>query len=276
MCFDAVVSLLATAVGVPVFVHHHSFAHLMPDSRRGYHSVAQRLMRRHCHIVLCDHMGRLLARQHQVASARIITLSNAAFVPSVSDTSHVPQVAERSLGFLSNISESKGILDFFSLAERLRIQGHRISLLIAGPVDGDVLRQFEQRIARFGDAVYLGAVEDTQKAAFFSRIDLLVLPSRHVHEAEPLVMIEALAHGVPVLSTRRGCMPSVWEDALAMHTLDETDFVEQACTTLAPWIASAVVRAEWAAGARGIHARLHVQALQDWQALCQRICTPRN
>lgn len=269
MLFDALVARLAALAGVPVHVHHHSFACLEAPSLRWNHRIALALMRKCRHVVLCVHMGRLLASRHRIAQSQITVLSNAAFVP-------VPQPcpaqrrgdnAELRLGFLANITRSKGIFEFFEVAERLHAAEHQVRALIAGPLDRAIQRQFTERLAQCSFAVHLGALDEVAKADFFSRIDVLVLPSKYVHEAEPLVMIEALAHGVPVLATRRGCVATAWGDERAVHVLDEAEFAEQACAVLAPWMSSAALRHDWAVAAKESHACKRIEALAQWEGL---------
>lgn len=268
MAFDALAATTARWAGVPVYLHHHSFACLEDGTRRWYHRLSLAAMRRDRHIVLCEHMGQRLVQRQGIAPRRIVVLSNALFI----DASPLGQAGTRlagelRLGFFSNISRSKGILAYFDLVARLQAAGHGVTAWVAGPLDGRVDAQFHQRLAASPGARYLGALAGDAKQSFYGSLDLLVLPTRHPHEAEPLVLIEALSHGVPVLCTRRGCIANAWADGRAVHALEEGTFVEQAAAAMAPWLASAVVRADWRDAAHRHHARGRVLAEAQWQSL---------
>jgi glycosyltransferase involved in cell wall biosynthesis len=82
------------------------------------------------------------------------------------------------------------------------------------------------------DVAWLGAVHGARRTAFYESIDLLVFPTVYVHESEPLVILEALAHGVPVVTTRRGCIASALADGAAVQALEEARFVDAAAAVI--------------------------------------------
>lgn len=262
MLLDTLAAQLARGVGVPVVLHHHSWAYLMPDSTRRYHHWGLSRLRHHRHVVLCDAMAQALSLTWDIPPERIRVLSNAAWVPTAPvPTRRDPHgVGALTLGFLSNVVRSKGIDDYLDLLEHLQAAGHPVRGLIAGPVDPVIAASFEARLSALRDVDYIGPVGTDAKAAFFGRVDLLVLPSRHVHESEPLVALEALSHGVPALCTRRGCLPTAWADGAAVHVVDEHDFVAQALGVLGPWLVSPSMRERWALAASTVHAQARGRA----------------
>jgi glycosyltransferase involved in cell wall biosynthesis len=50
------------------------------------------------------------------------------------------------------------------------------------------------------------------KAAFLAAGDIFCMPTRYRYEGQPLVILEALAAGLPVISTRHAAIPSTVED----------------------------------------------------------------
>jgi glycosyltransferase involved in cell wall biosynthesis len=76
-----------------------------------------------------------------------------------------------------------------------------------------------QRAIRFiereqlGDAIeFAGHVSDEKKAGLLRSASLLVAPSHS--EGQPLVILEALAAGLPVIATRVGGVPEALEDGV--------------------------------------------------------------
>lgn len=49
---------------------------------------------------------------------------------------------------------------------------------------------------------------DENKARFFNDIDVFVFLTTYLNEAQPTVLFEAMAHGIPVISYDRGCIRS--------------------------------------------------------------------
>ena len=80
--------------------------------------------------------------------------------------------------------------------------------ILAGPPDGDAERAAIYSACReLGPRLeYRGPLYGEAKQAFFRAVDVFVFPTRYANEAQPAVVFEALAHGVPVLSYDRGCI----------------------------------------------------------------------
>ncbi len=103
--------------------------------------------------------------------------------------------------FLSRISPKKGLLDLVAAWARLRPPGWRC--LIAGPDEEHHRADVERAIAAAGmQAVFsfCGAVPDAEKWRLYASAELFVLPT--YSENFGMVVAEALACGVPVVTTR--------------------------------------------------------------------------
>ncbi len=78
-----------------------------------------------------------------------------------------------------------------------------VELVIAG--EGDELQRVEALVRRLGvksKIKLLGRVDDGLKVKLFQQADVVCLPSINRHEAFGLVLLEAMACGVPVIATR--------------------------------------------------------------------------
>lgn len=190
-----------------VVFHHHSFSYI--DTKSFVSSWMFKLVdQRAAHVVLSQGMGIRLAEKYELRG-EFIPVSNVAY--GVGDRLLArPRKALKTVGFISNISLEKGIDVFLDVAGLARLSGSSIKFLVAGPFQDDsVEKYFSDRVSTCGNVEYLGSVYGPAKSKFFDEIDLLLFPSRYANEAEPIVVLEALSSGVPVLSTARGCLPDV-------------------------------------------------------------------
>jgi len=111
-------------------------------------------------------------------------------------TSNQPKTAL----FLSRIHPKKGLLLLVEAWKREQPNGWR--LRIVGPDEAGHRDEVERAVslAQLQDVIYFsGPVEGEAKADVFANADLLVLPS--YSENFGMVIAEALAHGLPVLTT---------------------------------------------------------------------------
>jgi UDP-glucose:(heptosyl)LPS alpha-1,3-glucosyltransferase len=89
----------------------------------------------------------------------------------------------------------KGLAE--AIAALARIQDKRLVLLVVGKQDPSAYRKLAQRQG-VGDRVFF-AGKTADPYAFYRSADMFVLPTRH--DPCSLVVLEALAMGVPVIST---------------------------------------------------------------------------
>jgi glycosyltransferase involved in cell wall biosynthesis len=98
---------------------------------------------------------------------------------------------------------------FVELAARLRsaLPQKKLQFLIAG--DGPLRLELENGVQKLGLASdYLQFLGETNKMAeVYKTCDILVLTSEH--EGTPNVILEAMAHGLPVVATKVGGVPQV-------------------------------------------------------------------
>jgi glycosyltransferase involved in cell wall biosynthesis len=147
---------------------------------------------------------------HQAAARRVLS----------------PQYDEPVLGVLARMIPEKGIAELVDEVAAPVVQPRWRQLLIGAAFqDPSYVRGIERRIGelRLGDRIrLLGEVDDVP--AFLGSIDALVVPSTG-NEAQPTAIIEALAHGVPVV-VRRPLWSSDYEGLPVARYRDPSDLAE--------------------------------------------------
>jgi len=115
--------------------------------------------------------------------------------------------------FLSNMLEEKGPFVLLEALAALARKGVPFEARFAGawrkPLSPD---DFAARVAALGlerRVAHLGPVYGAAKAQAFANADIFVLPTHYDHEALPLVAIEAMMHGLPVITTKIGALPEI-------------------------------------------------------------------
>ncbi len=187
----------------PIFVHHHSFVYI--NSPSWFNRCFFALVRNEAHIVLSPNMGETLARVYALSPAAVRVVSNAAFYDS-DDDPRAPgdDAAPLHLGFLSNITFEKGIVEFFGILERLNQCGVEYRAHVAGPVASEARQTFDKLLAAAKDVEYVGPLYGAQKERFYRQLDVFLFPTNYANEAEPLVIYEAMRQGVHVMACDRG------------------------------------------------------------------------
>lgn len=194
--------------GIMHFVHHHSFRPINLGPLRGMRMLVKAGGRRQSHILLSQDMRRRFADLYLKEDGdRAVVLSNAyLFGPTLSPTPR--PVRPVTLGHMSVLTHDKGVEHLLALFASLVARGNDWRLVIAGPCADPGLRRALDvaTVAYPGRVDYRGAVSGAEKERFFADIDLFVLPTTLVDEAEPLVMLEAFGRGVDVVANDTGCI----------------------------------------------------------------------
>jgi len=110
--------------------------------------------------------------------------------------------------FLSNLIKAKGLFDVIKAAPRVLDKYRNASFIFAG----DWFRQEDkERIFSFikehnlsQNVTFTGPVAGKEKERYYLRSDIFILPS--YNEGQPFVILEAMAAGLPVITTDTGAI----------------------------------------------------------------------
>lgn len=129
-----------------------------------------------------------------------------------------PRSGEPAIGYLARICPEKGLHLLLEAFRELAAEPGReaLRLRIAGYLgarDRPFLAEQRARAAAWGlgeRVEYVGEVDLAGKVEFLRSLDLLSVPTVY-REAKGLFVLEALAHGVPVVQPRHGSFPELLE-----------------------------------------------------------------
>jgi glycosyltransferase involved in cell wall biosynthesis len=287
LAYGVIVAAMLRLTGAAVSIHHHSFAYIDRPSRlmRLFLKVSPR---RRLHVFLCAEMGGRFAAAYPEPSdapTASVVLPNAFMVPlagcaaaAVGDDAIESANRPLVLGHMSNLSLEKGCDLFLDLFERLAGAGAPVRAVLAGPVadPGLVSRIALMRITHGERFEYRGAVYGDDKVRFFEAIDVFAFPTRYRNEAQPLVLIEALAHGRPLMTIARGCIDCDHAGHESLVAASDLSFVDEAGAWLGGVIATPGRLTDLTARARrraADEAAAARRALDAWMGALARLTT---
>lgn len=119
------------------------------------------------------------------------------------------------LGVVGRLVEKKGIDTLIKAVSLLKQQGLAVELDIAGsgPLEAELKECVLNSGLRISDVNFLGALAHTQVADFITSLDAFVLPCQKDNNGDmdgiPVVLMEAMLSGVPVVSTEISGIPEL-------------------------------------------------------------------
>jgi glycosyltransferase involved in cell wall biosynthesis len=145
-----------------------------------------------------------------IASERLRVLPNT--VPDPGVTSRRASDGRFRVVYLSNLVRGKGYLDLLVAADLLVDEIPELEVVLAGAwYDG---REEAERLLaspRLSNHVRLaGVVSGAAKDALLRSADVFVFPPYQI-EGQPLVLLEAMAAGLPIVTTNSGLIPETVE-----------------------------------------------------------------
>jgi sugar transferase (PEP-CTERM/EpsH1 system associated) len=209
----------ALLAGVPVRIHaEHGRDAGDPDGSNRKHNLLRRLMAPvvDTYIPVSGDLRSWLRNKVGIPDAKNLLIDNGVdtgrFTPG--PRSPLPGMPDfgacfviGTVGRMQQVKDHANLIDaFIALRERLPEQRARLRLVIAG--DGPLYASIAARVeaAGLGDSVWLpGARNDIPE--LLRSFDVFALSS--IAEGTPVALLEAMASGVPVVSTRVGGVPEL-------------------------------------------------------------------
>jgi glycosyltransferase involved in cell wall biosynthesis len=152
--------------------------------------------------------------------------------------------------FLSSLTETKGYPNYLEALEMMSVEdGPQVHAVLCGPIMMDAYRQqfntaeaatkwIEDKLAVINQSgrvqlEWIRGARGAEKQALFKKAHIFVLPTQYPVEAQPLVIIEAMAHGCAIVTTDVGELPATVDGNCAIIQSQPTEqTVKQAMDTL--------------------------------------------
>ena len=136
----------------------------------------------------------------------------------ISEEMPTPQKGDREktvrILFLSNLLIQKGVFFLLDALQALHAKGIDFSCHIVGAESSEITRVFLSKIIKekklYNCVFYHGSKYGIDKEQFWNNADIFVFPS--LDECFPLVLLEAMKHGLPIVTTDEGGIPDIVKD----------------------------------------------------------------
>jgi glycosyltransferase involved in cell wall biosynthesis len=203
------------ALGVPAVLHLH--AAQLHHYYRALPSVLQRLTRwvfslPESVVVLGTAARTFVTEELGVPPQRVEIVING--VPEPVSVPHRRPASPdmRKVLFLGNLSERKGVSDLLRALARPGFDTAKLQVCLAGGGEVPAYQAMARILGVESFVQFEGWCDQARVAELLAQADVLVLPS--YDEGLPLVILEALAHGVAVVCTPVGEIPSALSDGI--------------------------------------------------------------
>ena len=217
---DFVVVQMLKRLGCQVVVHYHNKGVVTRQDRRLDNALYRRFFKDIKVILLSeclyDDVKKYVKRDDVfVCGNGIPSASIESFVSAPFDAAS-PEDKIPHLLFLSNLLISKGVV---VLLDALKILKEKGSCFTCDFVGGETVEMdatmFQNEVTKRGledMVVYHGRKYGKDKEAFLNGADIFVFPTFYHNECFPLVLLEAMEHGLPCISTTEGGIPGIVDD----------------------------------------------------------------
>jgi glycosyltransferase involved in cell wall biosynthesis len=250
-------ALLATArvLGYRRHLQHHSYAYLTRRSR--LLALLVRVAGPDTeHLVSCPRMRDDLRARYPGVRARVVGIAGALTVGPARTGPGTPLV----VGFLGNVTVDKGIGDALATLDAATRAGVSVRLRVAGPV---IDPEAERLLADRPEVERVGALPGPARDAFLDGVDVLLFPSRYVHESFGLAAWEAMGRGAPVIAYEAGCLTGAAVGAAGVVIDRDDDFAAAAVGTLRRFTAEPAAFLEASEAARRVAGRAASSSRRD-------------
>lgn len=144
---------------------------------------------------------------------------------SFKDQNSNPDKKAPSILFLSNLAENKGVYTLLDAAKILKNKSIPFYLNFVGKetkvISANDFNSKVKQLGLEGRVKYLGPKYDEEKNCVLSEADIFAFPT--YNDCFPLVILEAMQAGLPIISTYEGAISDIIEDGRTGYIIDYKD-----------------------------------------------------
>lgn len=226
--YNYIIVIAARIFNHNIYIHHHTSQHTKAKLLR--FSILSVIAKNLTNIALSEEMQRDLKNNYG-SKYKSIVIKNHSIISIKNNAASKFHEKNIKIGFISNITIEKGALRSIDCVRNLINHGIKATLIMAGPIINEGTKDFLLKAKKDlgSNLILLGKIAGKEKQDFFDSIDLLIFPTSYKYEAQPLVVLEAMAAGIPIIVSDYGYISEVTPDSsfvckdIAMFS----DFVKQ-------------------------------------------------
>lgn len=199
--FTEAALLLKRKYGIPIIYTCHSLVSSESSKRVSRIKRQAQLMRLANRVVVpSEWLKQEIRKRHPSINAKIKVIPN-----GVIRFSNISAAPSHKLLFVGRLIKSKGIESLIMALPMLKANNKHVHLTVVGkgsPHYRSYLRQLTRRLNVESNVRFIGALPHHKVQRLYSSYGAVIVPSKQ--ESFCLVALEALAHGIPLVSTRAG------------------------------------------------------------------------
>lgn len=227
---DFIVVQMIKAMGYKVVVHYHNKGVATHQDRWLDDALYKQFFKDIKVILLSEclyaDVKKYVDRKNVFICANGIPASS---VDSHSESSYASKNKTPHILFLSNLLISKGVVVLLDALQILKGKGCEVVGDFVGgetvEMDATMLKSEVAKRGLDGMVEYHGRKYGKDKEAFLNSADMFVFPTFYHNECFPLVLLEAMEHGLPCISTMEGGIPGIVDEEKTGYLVPKHDAV---------------------------------------------------